>query len=66
MQRDLKRTVDNLFKTKEENEALVHENSAGLELMKKLMADKTEFEDKYNNICKEAKKLAEDLDQARR
>ena len=53
------------MRTREANEALVYENSASLELMKKLMADKTEFEDKYNFLSIEARKLADDLDKAR-
>ena len=50
LQKDLKRTVDRMLEIKQENAALVHENAAGLELLKKLKADKEEYETKYNNL----------------
>ena len=50
-----------MLKLKDENAALVHENAASIELMKKLMADKTEYETKYMEICVIAEKLEKEL-----
>ena len=50
-----------MLNLKEENVALVHENAASIELMKKLMADKTEYETKYKEICVQAEELEKQL-----
>ena len=55
-----------MFKLKEENSALEYENATSIELMKKLMADKTEYETKYKELCIKAEKLEKQLQEKKK